>query len=51
VFLAHFTGGGINAVLELPAGDFCDYLGEAKKLYEMEMKMTLRKEKSKRKKQ
>jgi hypothetical protein len=42
VFLAHFTGGGISTVLELPAGDFCDYLGEARKLYEMEMKMPRR---------
>jgi hypothetical protein len=42
VFLAHFTGGGINSVLELSAGDFFDYLDEAQKLYEMEMKRPLR---------
>jgi hypothetical protein len=39
VFLAHFTAGGIGSVLELPVRDFCDYLDEAKKLHEMELKI------------
>ena len=33
VFLAHFTGGGINAVLDLIVEDYFDYLDEALKLY------------------
>jgi hypothetical protein len=38
VFLAHFTGGGIESALDIPYSDFFDYLDEAMKLYEAEMK-------------
>jgi hypothetical protein len=36
VFLAHFTGGGIDSVLDLPIDDFWDYLIEAVELYKTE---------------
>jgi hypothetical protein len=38
VFLAHFTGGGIDSVLDLDSEDFFNYLDEAAKLYGIEMK-------------
>jgi hypothetical protein len=38
VFLAHYTGGGINSVLDLDSEDFFSYLDEAMKGYEMETK-------------
>jgi hypothetical protein len=40
--LAHFTGGGIGSVLKLSVSNFLNYLEEAKKIYEMEMKIPLR---------
>jgi hypothetical protein len=38
VFLAHFTGGGINAVLDMDTDDYFAYLEEAVELYKTEMK-------------
>jgi hypothetical protein len=38
VFLAHFTGGGIDAVLDMENDDYFAYLNEAMELYKMEMK-------------
>jgi hypothetical protein len=37
-FLAHFTGGGIDSVLDLETGEFFTYLEEAVKLYDLELK-------------
>lgn len=38
MFLAHYTGGGINGVLDLTTDEYFNYLDAALKLYEMEMK-------------
>jgi hypothetical protein len=38
VFLAHFTGGGINDVLDLDMEDYFQYLEAALELYKTEMK-------------
>ena len=38
VFLAHFTGGGISAVLDLDVDDYFAYLEAAAELYKTEMK-------------
>jgi hypothetical protein len=38
VFLAHFTGGGVDSVLDLEVNDFFKYLDEAIKLYSGEAK-------------
>ena len=38
MFLAHFTGGGMDSVLDLDSGEFFTYLDEAVRLYEAEMK-------------
>jgi hypothetical protein len=38
VFLAHFTGGGINDVLDLDIDDYFAYMDEAVELYKTEMK-------------
>jgi hypothetical protein len=42
VFLAHFTGGGINDVLDLEVDDYFAYLHEAIELYKAEAKMPKR---------
>ncbi|WP_294597456.1 hypothetical protein [uncultured Rikenella sp.] len=36
MFLAHFTGSGLNDVLNLDTDDFFDYLDEAIELYRQE---------------
>jgi hypothetical protein len=36
VFLAHYTGGGIDSVLDLYIDDFWSYLDETMKLHKME---------------
>jgi hypothetical protein len=38
VFLAHFTGSGINSVLDFETGDYFAYLEEAVAWHKMEMK-------------
>lgn len=38
VFLAHYVGGGIDAILDLMDDDYFAYLSEAIKLYEQELK-------------
>jgi hypothetical protein len=38
VFLAHFTGGGINGVLDLELEDYFQYFEAAVELYKTEMK-------------
>lgn len=37
VFLAHFTGGGIDAVLDMDYEDYCSFLKHAVKMYEQEI--------------
>ncbi|MDR3133268.1 MAG: hypothetical protein LBU42_04510 [Prevotellaceae bacterium] len=38
VFLAHFTGGGIDAVLDMDIEEFFAYMEAAAELYKTEMK-------------
>ncbi|GHT46141.1 hypothetical protein AGMMS49965_23530 [Bacteroidia bacterium] len=38
VFLAHFTGSGIDSILDMQMDDAFNYLDEALKLYELEAK-------------
>ena len=42
VFLAHFTGSGIDAVLDMIVADFFAYLDEALKLYKEQLNLPSR---------
>jgi len=42
LFLAHYTGGGINDVLDLCVEDFFLYLDAAAKFYKLEIERPIR---------